>query len=79
MPLWLFNIIFNRVVRQLNERTTGMGLKLGYTSGGSGWEIKEVLYADDTVLVAETREHFQHIVNEFERAYDRIQLKFNVG
>ena len=56
-----------------------MGLKLGYTSGGSGWEIKEVLYADDTVLVAETREHFQHIVNEFERVYDRIQLKFNVG
>ena len=43
-----------------------------------GWEIKQVLYADDTVLVAETREHLQHIVSEFERACDNMGLKINV-
>ena len=32
-----------------------------------------------TVLVAETREHLKHIVNEFERACDRIGMKINVG
>ena len=34
---------------------------------GRGWEIKPVLYADDIVLVAETREHLHHIVSDFER------------
>ena len=41
---------------------------------GVGWEIKKVLHAGDTVLVAERIEHLQHIVNEFERACDGIAL-----
>ena len=40
------------------------------------WEIKQVLYADDKVLVTETREH---LVSEFVRACDRMGLKINVG
>ena len=44
-----------------------------------GCEIKQVLYADDTALVTETREHLQHIVSEFERACDIMGLKINVG
>ena len=32
------------------------------------WEIKQVLYTDDTVLVAESREYLQHIASEFEMA-----------
>ena len=44
-----------------------------------GWEIKKVLYADDIVLEAETREHLQHIVSEFERAWESMGLKINVG
>ena len=39
----------------------GKEVKLRDENGG-GWEIKQVLYADDTVLVAETREHLQHTV-----------------
>ena len=30
-------------------------------------------------MVAETREHLQHIVSEFERACDNMELKINVG
>ena len=41
--------------------------------------IKQNLYTDDDVLVAETREHLQHIVNEYERANDNIGMKINVG
>ena len=66
------------MVRQVNERVMGKGVKLKDENGG-GWEIKQLLYADDTSLVAETREHLQHIVNEFERAYDSMRLKINVG
>ena len=35
-------------------------------------------YMQMTVLVAETREHLQHIVNEFERMCDSMVLKINV-
>ena len=50
------------------------GVKLRDENGG-GWEIKQVVYADDTALVAETR---VHIVNEFERGCDSMGLKINV-
>ena len=56
----------------------GRGVKLRDENGG-GWEIKQVLYADDSVLVAETRNHLQHIVSEFARACDSMGLKINVG
>ena len=44
-----------------------------------GQEIKQVLYADDRVLVAETRKHLQHTVNKIGRTCDRMGLKVNVG
>ena len=37
------------------------------------------LYADDTVLKAQSREDLIHTVSEFERACDRIGLKINFG
>ena len=54
------------------------GVKLRDEKGG-GSEIKQVLYADDTVLVAEIREHLQHTMREFERASGSMGLKINVG
>ena len=68
MSLWFFNIFFGRVVRQVNEKLSWREMKLT-DENGRGGEIKQILYADDTVLVAETREHFQHIVNEFNYYY----------
>ena len=56
----------------------GMVVKLR-DENGWGWEIKKVLYADDTVLVAETREHVQHIASEYKRVCDSMGLKSNVG
>ena len=41
----------------------GRGVKLR-DGNGEEWEIKQVLYANDTVLIAETRDRFQHIVRE---------------
>ena len=61
----------------MNERAIGRGMKLSYDNGRV--RNKQVLYADDTVLVAETREHLQHNVREFERACESMELKINVG
>ena len=57
----------------------GKGVRLRDENGGGSWEIKQVLYADNTVWVAETREHLHHIVNEFEGACDSMGLRLNVG
>ena len=73
-----FQCFFDIGVGQVNERGMGSGVKFRDENEG-GWEVKQVLNADDTVLVAETREHLQYIVNEFERACDSMGLKINVG
>ena len=77
MSPWVFNIFFYRTVRQVNDRAMGIGAKLR-DKNGVGWEIKQLLYADDTLLVAETRENLQNIMSEFERACDSMGLKINV-
>ena len=46
---------FDRVIRQVNKREMGKGMKLRDKNGG-GWEFKKVLYAEYTVLVDETRD-----------------------
>ena len=53
-------------------------MKLRNDKGGE-YEIEQVLYTDDIVLVAEFRDNLQHTVNELERECDRIWFKINVG
>ena len=57
----------------------GKGVKLRDENGGGAWEIKQFLYADDRVLIAETIEHLQDTVSKFERACDSMGLKINVN
>ena len=46
----LFNIIFDSAVGQVNDNTTGKGVELRSVSGRR-LEIKQTLFADDTVLI----------------------------
>ena len=68
---WFFDIFFDRVVREVNEKATCREVKLGGKLNN--------YYTNMTVLEAETRDHLQHIVNEFERTRDRMGRKINVG
>ena len=52
------------------------GVKLRDENGG-GWEIQEVLYVDDTFLVAETRVSPAYC--EFERVCDSMGTKLMLG
>ena len=78
MSLWFFNMLFDRVVRRVNERVEGRRLKLRDGSERE-WETKQIIYAEDIVLLAESRENFQQFVNKCERACDMMILKINVG
>ena len=48
---WLFNLYIG-VVREVNARALGRGLKL-VDGNDNEWELNQLLFADDTVVVAD--------------------------
>ena len=66
------------VVREVNVRVLGKGLKLLSANGGR-FEISQLLFADDTALVADLEEKLSRLVSEFGRVCERRKLRVNVG
>ena len=56
----------------------GKGLELLSANGGR-FEINQLLFADDTALVADSDEKLCRLVNEFGRVCERRKLKVNAG
>ena len=79
MSPWLFNVFMDGVVREVNIRVGERGLGLIEGNGEQEWVINQVLFADDTALVADSEEGLQQLVTEFGRVCDRRKLKVNVG
>ena len=48
---WLFNLDIEGVVREVNVRELGTGLKL-VDGDDNEWELNQLLFANDTVVVA---------------------------
>ena len=79
MSPWLFNVFMDGVVREVNIRLGERGLGFIEGNGEQEWVINQVLFADDTALVADSEEGLQQLVTEFGRVCDRRKLKVNVG
>ena len=61
MSPWLFNVYVDGVVREVNVRVLGKGLEL--LSANGGWfEINQLLFADDTSLLADSEEKLCRLV-----------------
>ena len=78
MSPWLFNLYIDGVVREVNARVLGRGLKL-IDRNENEWEMNQLLFADDTVVVADSEEKLCQLVSEFGRVCKRRKLKVNVG
>ena len=52
---WLFHVYMDGVLREVNVRVLGKGLELLSANGGR-FEINQLLFADDTALVANSEE-----------------------
>merc|ERR1711888_78008 len=65
------------VVREVYSRTHGRRVKLRNESG-SEWVLSQLLFADDTALVADSAEPLQALVREFGRVCERRKLRVNV-
>ena len=78
MSPWLFNVYMDGVVREVNVRVLGKGLELLSANSGR-FEINQLLFADDTALVADSEEKLCRLVSEFGRVWERRKLKVNLG
>ena len=78
MSTWLFNVYMDGVVREVNVRVLEKGLELLSANGGR-FEINQLLFADDTALVADSEEKLGGLVSEFGRVCERRKLRVNVG
>ncbi|WP_435325971.1 reverse transcriptase domain-containing protein, partial [Klebsiella pneumoniae] len=76
MSPWLFNIFMDGVVREVDARMLGRGLRLK-NADGREWSLNQLLFADDTALVADSEETLRQLVEEFGRVCDRRKLKVN--
>ena len=77
MSPWLFNIFMDGVVREVYSRVNGVGVKMR-EEGEREWVLSQLLFADDTALVAESAEQLQCLVGEFGRVCKRRKLRVNV-
>ena len=66
------------VVQEVNVRVLGKGLELPSVNGGR-FETNQLLFADDTALVADSEEKLCRLVSEFGRVCERRRLRVNVG
>ena len=66
MSPWFFNVYMDGVVREVNVRALGKGLELLSANGGR-FEINQLLFADDTALVADSDNKLCRLVSEFGR------------
>ncbi len=78
MSLWLFNIYMAGCIREMKVRVWNLGARLNVR--GLEQPLVAGLYADDTVLLAESEGMLQRIVvAEFDRVCRRRKLKVNSG
>ena len=64
MSPWLFNVYMDAVVREVNVRVLRKELELLGANGGR-FEINQLLFADDTALVADSEEKLCRLGSEF--------------
>ena len=77
MSPWLFKIYMDGVVLEVNVRVLGKGLELLSANGGR-FVINQLLFVNDTALVADSEKKLCRLVSEFGRACERRRFRVNV-
>ena len=78
MSPWLIDSYLDDVVWEANAKAEGNGMNLVGVDG-RGQELCQVLFADDTALVADSEDMLLKLVEEFGRVCERRKLKVNVN
>ena len=78
MSPWLFNLYMDGVVREWKARIMNAGVCLNERDGRQ-CRVSSLLFADDAVLIADSEECLQRMVNEMGVVCGRRKLKVNVN
>ena len=74
----LFNLYIAGVAREVNTQVLGRGLNL-VDGNDNECELNQLLFADDTVVVADSEIKLCQLVAEFGRVCKKRKLQVNVG
>ncbi len=77
MSSWLFNIYMDGVVREVNPRILCRGLSL-VNADSKEWKLSQLLFLDDTALVADSEGRLKQLLEEFGSACKRRKLRVRV-
>ncbi len=77
MSSWLFDIYVDGCIKEMKVRVGDLGPRLNVR--GVEQPLMAGLYADNTVLLAESERMLQRIVDEFDGVCRRRKLKVNAG
>ena len=77
MSPWLFNLFMDGVMKEVRERTGDVGVTLWDTRRNVEWRVEWLMFADDTVLVGDSEEKLNRLVQEFGRVCQRRKLTVN--
>ncbi len=77
MSPWLFNFFMDGCMWEMKYRVVNTGAKLRLH--GEVWSVVTCLFADDTMLLAESEGDLQRVGNEFCRVCKKRKLKVNTG
>ena len=79
MSPWLFNLFMDGVMREVRARVGEVGVNLWDNVRRCKWKVEWLMFADDTVLVGDSKEKLQELVNEFGNVCERRKLTVNVN
>ncbi len=72
MSPWLFNIFMDGCMREMKAKVGKVGARMKLN--GVDWSVAACLFADDTVLLAESEREPQRVVDQFYRVCSRRKL-----
>ena len=79
MSPWLFNVFMDGVMREVNLEVEEVGASLSDARDNNAWKVKCLMYADDTVLLADREEELQLLVDAFGGECRKRKLSVNVS
>merc|ERR1712002_424994 len=79
MSPWLFNIFMDGVMKEVRERVGDDGAILWDARRNCGWKVEWLMFAGDTVLVGDSKEKMERLVQEFGSVCRRWKLTVNAG
>ena len=77
MSPWLLNLFMDAVMKEVREKAGYVGVTLWDERRNIEWKVDWLMFADDTVLLGDSEEKLERLVQEFGRVCRRRRLSVN--